>query len=534
MSKNQLSAEQPPLQINTLTSEVTEHQGMKIINRPEGVIMAWESEPDFDVNAMATANGFNDVMLETTQDMMTGETRSVASVKMSHEEYEEFRNQPHVRTMELPAMVPEATSNTLGQLTFMPSASNVRAEYANPPEPAPEDIEKPEAPPGERSSEKLTALKAQREANKSQFIDPDAADEYVRFDDLNQSVDELIGQIKGEPGTLTDYAAQATRGVLGFASDVFLGVGELVYEGGKLAVDAAQTMTPSGLQGQVLDAQILMEEIRLGNITSDTALSDAGTMASAIGQSIVAPVTEPWNNGQYIEAITRGGAEIASLPLAVLKGNKLSKAAKAADAASDASSASRAVGTAQDAGNAVKSYPATGAADTARSTKASSPPSPKGPSGNGGKISPKVKKPSYIHGKSDGGPGVWKKEATPTKGAEYQQKVTGAPKDTEYVVDTDRMASGKKKFDGYDPNTNTLIDAKDWDTGTKGWPPEGQEWASRKVADIAKKDSSIAKEVGSRLEYHVPTTDKANQLSKIFMKERIKGVALVVTPKDKP
>jgi len=65
MSKNQLSAEQPPLQINTLTSEVTEHQGMKIINRPEGVIMAWESEPDFDVNAMATANGFNDVMLET-------------------------------------------------------------------------------------------------------------------------------------------------------------------------------------------------------------------------------------------------------------------------------------------------------------------------------------------------------------------------------------------------------------------------------------------------------------------------------------
>ncbi|EIK47031.1 hypothetical protein O59_001052 [Cellvibrio sp. BR] len=29
------------------------------------------------------------------------------------------------------------------------------------------------------------------------------------------------------------------------------------------------------------------------------------------------------------------------------------------------------------------------------------------------------------------------------------------------------MKSGKKKFDGYDPETNTLIDAKDWETGSK-------------------------------------------------------------------
>jgi len=417
MSTNPRSAEQHPLQINTLTSNVTEHQGMKIINRPEGVMMAWESEPDLDINAMATANGFSNVALDTMEDMMTGETRSVASVEMSHEEYEAFRNQPHVRPLELPAMVPEATSNTLGQLTFMPPASAVRAEYANPPEPAPEGIETPEAPPGERSSERLTTLKAQREANKNQLIDPDAADEYVRFDDLNQSVDELIGQIKGEPGTLTDYAAQATRGVLGFTSDVFFGVGELVYEGGKLAVDAAQTMTPSGLQGQVLDAQILMEEIRLGNITSDTVVNNTTQMVSAIGQSVAAPVTEPWNNGQYVEAVTRGGAEIASLPLVVLKGNKLNKAAKAADAASDASSTARAAGAAQDATSAVKSAPvekthdmagstakatetakiadtasdastAKKSPDASASTKAKEP---TGPTGNGGKVKTKQK-----------------------------------------------------------------------------------------------------------------------------------------------
>ncbi|WP_158250418.1 MULTISPECIES: Tox-REase-5 domain-containing protein [Aquimarina] len=79
-------------------------------------------------------------------------------------------------------------------------------------------------------------------------------------------------------------------------------------------------------------------------------------------------------------------------------------------------------------------------------------------------------RPSFRHGQSDGGPGIWKKETTPQKGAEYQEHVTKAPKDTEYVVKTDIMPSGKKKFDGYDPETNTLIDAKDWD----GWPPEGQ------------------------------------------------------------
>ena len=146
------------------------------------------------------------------------------------------------------------------------------------------------------------------------------------------------------------------------------------------------------------------------------------------------------------------------------------------------------------------------------------------------KLAPK-KKPTYQHGQSDGGPGSWQKETTPQKGSEYQSQVTGAPKDTEYVVKTDRMASGKKKFDGYDPETNSLIDAKDWEAGAKGWPPEGQDWASKNVAEIARKDAAIAKDVGSKLEYHVPTQEKANQLNKIFMKEKVTGVKVVVTPK---
>ena len=93
------------------------------------------------------------------------------------------------------------------------------------------------------------------------------------------------------------------------------------------------------------------------------------------------------------------------------------------------------------------------------------------------------------------------------------------------------MASGKKKFDGYDPETNTLIDAKDWDSGPKGWPPKDQDWASKNVADIARKDAAIAKDAVSKLEYHVPTQEKANQLKKIFLKEKVSGVDVVVTPK---
>ncbi|MBU2946293.1 Tox-REase-5 domain-containing protein [Zobellia uliginosa] len=137
------------------------------------------------------------------------------------------------------------------------------------------------------------------------------------------------------------------------------------------------------------------------------------------------------------------------------------------------------------------------------------------------------KKPSYKHGNSDGGPGKWQKETTPQKGADYQEKVTGAPKDTEYVVKTDLMKSGKKKFDGYDPDTNTLLDAKEWDK----WPPKGQDWAEKKVAKQAQIDADIAKKAGANLEYRVPSQEKANQLNKIFKKNDVKGIKVTVTPK---
>ena len=356
MTGTQATAGQQPIHINTLTSQVTHHQGLDIINRPEGVVLAWKPEPGFDPKACADDNGFKKLNYQTSPNMQTGETDSLVSVEMTHEEYEEFRKRPHIRTMELPAMAPEGTGNTLGQLTFIPPTSNVRAEHANPPELPPEDIENPEAPEGERTSEKLKQLTAEREALNKKLINSDAADEYVRFDDLHGSLNDLIGEIKGEPGTIGDYAAQGTRGLLGFAKDALVGVGELAYEGSKLVFDAQQAMlTPAGIKGQILDAQILLENIRLGNVTTGTMSNGAVNTATSVGKALVTPVTDAWAKGQYVESVTRAGAEILSLPLTALKASKLTKAGEVADALSDANKATQAMETAQDANTAVKS-----------------------------------------------------------------------------------------------------------------------------------------------------------------------------------
>ena len=133
----------------------------------------------------------------------------------------------------------------------------------------------------------------------------------------------------------------------------------------------------------------------------------------------------------------------------------------------------------------------------------------------------------YEHGQSDGGPGTWEERTTPQKGAAYQEKVTGAPKDTEYVVPTDRMKSGEKKFDGYNSDSDALLDAKDWDT----WPPEGQKWAENRIVEKAKEDAQIAADTGSSLEYHFPTQEKADEILDIFDKNGIDGIKIVVTPK---
>lgn len=42
---------------------------------------------------------------------------------------------------------------------------------------------------------------------------------------------------------------------------------------------------------------------------------------------------------------------------------------------------------------------------------------------------------------------------------------------------------------------NMLLDAKDWSSGPKGWPPKDQDWASKNVADIARKDEVMKEKI---------------------------------------
>ena len=183
----------------------------------------------------------------------------------------------------------------------------------------------PSAPPGERTSEKLERLKEAKAKLESGQLDFNALDEYVNFKEANQGLADAIGGIKGAPGTAGDYAAQATRGVLGFAKDIVMGIGELAYEAGKAVPKLGRmAYTSTGQAITQLDGAIFAENIRLGNITPGTV----GQGALDIGSAIVKPVTDPWNKGQYVEAVTRAAAEIATLPIAWTKAQKAAQATK--------------------------------------------------------------------------------------------------------------------------------------------------------------------------------------------------------------
>lgn len=181
------------------------------------------------------------------------------------------------------------------------------------------------APPGERTSEKLAALKKARASVANGMLDLDAIDEYVNFDQSSQALSDLIAQISGTRGTALGYAAEVTRGVLGFGKDLVMGAGEMAYEGIKAVPKVVQlTQTQSGTVLAQLDAKILGENMKLGNITPGTI--GRGTLE--VGKAIVKPVTDPWAKGDYVEAVARGVAEIGTLGLSWLKGNSAGRATK--------------------------------------------------------------------------------------------------------------------------------------------------------------------------------------------------------------
>jgi hypothetical protein len=141
------------------------------------------------------------------------------------------------------------------------------------------------------------------------------------------------------------------------------------------------------------------------------------------------------------------------------------------------------------------------------------------------------KKPSYLYGASDGGPGNWGPPTSPRSplGQEYQRLVTGAPPNTEYKVPLSARKSGLVDFDGYDPERNTLLDAKDW----TDWPPEEPEFLRDKALDQLKEQAQdqLAAARGTPIEWHVPTEAKASEIQQILDDGGYRAIKVVVTPK---
>ena len=131
------------------------------------------------------------------------------------------------------------------------------------------------------------------------------------------------------------------------------------------------------------------------------------------------------------------------------------------------------------------------------------------------------RKPSYEIGASDGGPGQWVEvnEGLEPEEAAYQQKATGAPQGTAYNVPNPNAPSGVTSFDGYDPATNTLIDAKYWNK----WPID-EGFSSRSVVDQAQGQIDAAK--GTNIVWKIASPEKAEEVQRILDRADINGVSV--------
>lgn len=121
---------------------------------------------------------------------------------------------------------------------------------------------------------------------------------------------------------------------------------------------------------------------------------------------------------------------------------------------------------------------------------------------------------TYRIGDSDGGPGAWTRANESMSDAQraYQQRVTGAPDGTTYNVPDPNVSSGRTSFDGYNPQTNALIDAKCWTC----WPNNSLSFSNQSVVDQAFRQQRIAQQTGRTVEWHVPDQAAATRVQNAF------------------
>nr|WP_082206104.1 Tox-REase-5 domain-containing protein [Pannonibacter phragmitetus] len=114
----------------------------------------------------------------------------------------------------------------------------------------------------------------------------------------------------------------------------------------------------------------------------------------------------------------------------------------------------------------------------------------------------------------------------------YQQKITGAPAGTAYNVPDPNVSSGRTSFDGYNPQTNALIDARCWTC----WRNNSWSLFNQSVVDQAFRQQLIAQQTGRIVEWHVPDQAAASRVQNAFatapQSQRIDPnvVRIVVTP----
>lgn len=180
-----------------------------------------------------------------------------------------------------------------------------------------------------RNSPELDRLLKLKERHKS--TDPAQVDEIIQTGEAQKIVEEWIKHIQTKPESGWRHVAGAARGVLGVGNRIVFGLADLV----KLAVKH-NPLDPEAMFHDSLNAQILAEHIRLGNV----CLEGVKTAAQAAKWELLKPVTEPWSAGEHAEAITAGALELAMLvgPLVdklggILKAAEATRAAEAARAA---------------------------------------------------------------------------------------------------------------------------------------------------------------------------------------------------------
>ncbi|MCX7113139.1 MAG: DUF4150 domain-containing protein [Proteobacteria bacterium] len=172
-----------------------------------------------------------------------------------------------------------------------------------------------------KRSETLDKLEAFKQDLENNALNANRLDQYMRLDEKGEMLQEGIDTIRPgqDSSSFTQGAAGATRATLGFLKDAGLGIGQLAYA-------AAKRLSPVNKTLDQVNALILAENIRLGNV----CMGQIGEQAKAMGQAIVKPVTDPWAKGDYAESVTRGGLELVTLLLPFTQFGKAGELANAA------------------------------------------------------------------------------------------------------------------------------------------------------------------------------------------------------------